>query len=93
MIFNDIFKKNRQAALKNRSKESLWLPTLKLNKPETQNIEIDVSENVRQPLSEDDTPQISKDELFDAQIVSDIFERDFRRYPCMFEADLGGTKI
>ena len=55
--------------------------------------EIDFRKNVKQLLPEDNIPQTTKDELFDAQAVSDIFERDFRRYSCMFETDLGGTKI
>ncbi len=89
-IFNEVFEKNRKAAIKNRPKKITFIPKIKSQ----------VSYRERNVYAEENDfsfgtykSNAPKYEVFDAEQISDIFERDSRRYSSSFENDFGGAGL
>lgn len=92
-IFDDVFQKNKKAAYKNRDKPNVFLPVVQnKSKQIEKNTETSIDQS-QDYFSSLNVNQNSIYEIIDAEIVSEIFERDSRRYSSGFEIDTGGIKI
>ena len=89
-IFNEVFERNRKAAIKNRPKKITFIPKIKSKISYQESNFYEEANEVSFGTDKSNTP---KYEVFDAEQISDIFERDSRRYSSSFESDFGGAGL
>lgn len=89
-IFNEVFEKNRKAAIKNRPKKITFIPKIKSQVSYQERSIYAEENNFSFDTYKNNAP---KYEVFDAEQISDIFERDSRRYSSSFENDFGGAGL